>query len=144
MLPSNKPVRIAVRSVACVALFATILAAGCAAPLADRNGVERQTMRSRYALTILPPSPARALKHTLFGVALHRTDGSPVTGADVRIKLSMPSMPMPDQLISCKEQRAGYYWGEGIFTMNGDWLISVRARTKSRDSIDAGEVVSVR
>jgi nitrogen fixation protein FixH len=54
-------------------------------------------------------------------------DGSPVDGALVTLRLSMPKMTMPVSVVTLRPQGRGRYAGQVRFTMSGYWLARVTA-----------------
>lgn len=66
-------------------------------------------------------APLVAMTVIPFRLELKNADGTPLTGAEVRCDLTMPSMPMPENRPKITE-RDGAYVGEMIFTCTrGDW-----------------------
>jgi nitrogen fixation protein FixH len=54
-------------------------------------------------------------------------DGSPVDGALVTLRLSMPQMTMPESVVTLRPKGGGRFAGPVRFTMSGDWLARVAA-----------------
>lgn len=74
-------------------------------------------------------TPLVAMTAIPFRLELKNADGTPLTGADVRCNLSMPSMPMPDNRPHVTA-RDGAYVGEIIFTCTqGAWRFSCTANS---------------
>ncbi len=73
-----------------------------------------------------------------------RADGASVKGAAVTMTLSMPSMVMPSQLVACRDLGDGYYSGQGVFTMPGDWRVDTIARIRGRQVAKVTSWVEVR
>lgn len=72
------------------------------------------------AILNLASEPLRTMTPTPFHLVLTDSAGTPITGAEVRCDLTMPAMPMPENRPIVRE-KAGFYWGEAVFTMAGDW-----------------------
>jgi len=69
-------------------------------------------------------APLVAMTVIPFRLELKNADGMPLTGAEVRCELTMPSMPMPENRPKITE-RDGAYAGEMIFTCTrGAWLFT--------------------
>jgi len=66
-------------------------------------------------------APLVAMTVIPFRLELKNADGTPLTGAEVRCELTMPSMPMPENRPKITE-REGAYVGDMIFTCTrGAW-----------------------
>ena len=63
-----------------------------------------------------------------------RTD-KPIRGAKVQLVLTMPSMPMPPNVVALHETDPGHYQGNGTFTMAGHWMVSAHATTAHNGSL---------
>jgi len=72
------------------------------------------------AILKLAAEPLRTMTATPFHLTLTDGAGNPIIGAQVRCDLTMPAMPMPENRPAVRE-KDGFYWGEAIFTMAGDW-----------------------
>lgn len=72
------------------------------------------------AILNLASEPLRTMTPTPFHLMLIDAMGTPITGAEVRCDLTMPSMPMPESRPAVQE-KDGFYWGEAVFTMAGAW-----------------------
>ena len=72
------------------------------------------------AILNLTSEPLRTMTPTPFHLMLIDAMGTPITGAEVRCDLTMPSMPMPENRPAVRE-KDGFYWGEAVFTMAGAW-----------------------
>lgn len=66
-------------------------------------------------------APLVAMTVIPFRLELKNADGTPLTGAEIRCELTMPSMPMPENRPKITE-RDGAYVGDMIFTCTrGAW-----------------------
>jgi hypothetical protein len=122
----------------CLGVAILIMAAGCAPHLpvtppitpALSSPPAPTPVKPPILIALTPPSPARQLANTVFRIEL--TDPArrkPIDGAQVNVRLSMPSMFMPQVDVACPGIGGGYYSGTGTFTMAGDWAVAVRVRT---------------
>ena len=83
------------------------------------------------AILKLAAEPLRTMTATPFHLTLTDGAGNPITGAQVRCDLTMPAMPMPENRPAVGE-RDGFYWGEAVFTMAGDWQAAFQVAMPDR------------
>jgi nitrogen fixation protein FixH len=103
-----------------------LILTGCAPHSVPRPLMMRYDANLNIALTTQPSSP-RSLDPTHFTVTLKDAQGQPVTGANARINLQMPTMDMGQNRVVLSPQSPGLYVGKGRFTMSGDWQMTVTA-----------------
>lgn len=81
-------------------------------------------------LAILPGDPVSMDPATL-KITLTDKNSEPVLGATIGIDMSMPAMMMPKNNPRAEEKGNGLYQAEAIFTMPGEWLITVEVKTSA-------------
>ena len=75
----------------------------------------------------LSPSPPR-VGLTTVALSLTEPDGSPLTGATVRVEGNMNHAGMVPEFADAMEAEPGLYRGELEFTMGGDWFLVVSVK----------------
>src|SRR5690242_19563300 len=85
------------------------------------------TSAMKIDLKLDPAQPAPN-KDAIFTARLTNPDGSPVTGADVNVALTMKEMDMGKTDVKLADKGNGNYDGKGKFTMSGDWNAAVTAK----------------
>jgi hypothetical protein len=92
--------------------------AGCAgAPVPTQLTQTVGTLTATLAIRPYPPLP---MQDTRLELAL-QDEGQPVSGATVRLTLTMPGCPMAPSYPQAVEQADGLYAAETILTMAGAW-----------------------
>lgn len=104
--------------------FVLLLALGGCAGRGQNSdsGQDRATITLRTDPATPTSGPARLIVH------LVTPDGTPLTGARVKVEGNMSHAGMQPVNGDAQEQGGGDYVVEGFqFTMGGDWLLTVRA-----------------
>jgi hypothetical protein len=79
-----------------------------------------QTVGALTATLVIHPYPPVPMQDTRLEVALQDA-GQPVSGATVRLTLTMPGCPMAPSYPPVTEQAGGLYAAETVLTMAGAW-----------------------
>ena len=114
-------------------LFSLTLAA-CGTSGGPRPGyiAQQQTMDS-LTITLERPQQAEILKDYELFVTLANAAGQPVDGAMIYLDLDMPGMPMGSNQPLADPLGGGQYRIKGVFTMEGDWRVSVHATVAGKE-----------
>lgn len=94
------------------------------------------------SLTI-SPAPPRQLDLSVFTVTVMDAQSRPVKEANVSVRLTMPTMAMPENVVTPKPVEAGTWVGAGRFTMAGTWQATVTA-TQGADKTTQAFPVTVK
>jgi hypothetical protein len=78
------------------------------------------------AILVFDPEPALVGPATL-SVQLSDANGAPVEGATVSLKGDMSHAGMQPVLADAAETTAGVYEAQWVWTMSGDWFVTVTA-----------------
>lgn len=81
---------------------------------------------------------------TVFVASLNDPSGQPVSGAEVKAELKMPSMDMGKNEFRLAEKGAGVYEGKGKFTMPGPWDVVVTAKHGEKSGRQTFQMVAHR
>jgi hypothetical protein len=110
------------------------------------NGQTQQAGLYRVALTFDPAVPRAGVpEHAQ--VRVSDVSGQPVSGADVRLSLTMPAMVMVPLQVSATpspDGAHGVYVAQSTFPMAGTWSAAVRITPKGQAAVQTEFVVSVR
>ena len=74
---------------------------------------------------VLSPYPPAGWQEGSFDITLTDDQGLAITDAKIRLDLTMPAMPMPQNTLEAQHTGNGLYHATGMFTMRGLWLIEV-------------------
>nr|PZN18470.1 MAG: hypothetical protein DIU80_22880 [Chloroflexota bacterium] len=86
-------------------------------------------------MRVRTPQPGVALPGYHLIVTLTEPPGNPVDGASVYLDLSMPGMTMGTNQPIADPLGDGRYRVRTVYSMEGDWLIAVHARTGGKEHV---------
>lgn len=116
------------RMIVVVSLFAILVLTACEKKKeTNSESIPPQSGSFKMALTTNPAPPVES-QNTTFRLNLTDTSGKPVTGAEVKTELKMPSMDMGKNEFALADKGSGDYEGIGKFTMAGPWDVIVTAK----------------
>lgn len=119
------------RSIACgLLLFLT----GCAHPRPVAPPPVSPNLHIRLTIS---PAPPRQLDLSVFTVTVTDAQRKPVKEANVLVRLTMPTMAMPENVVTTNPVEAGTWVGAGRFTMAGEWLATVTAAKGADKTVQA-------
>lgn len=101
-----------------------ILLAGTATLSATETILEEPAYRSGKVTMILAASPLKTMTEIPFAINVSSDTGAEITDAALSISMDMPAMPMPPNKPATVWSEDAYR-GVAIFTMAGEWQISV-------------------
>lgn len=107
-------------------LLLALACGGC-----GRTAIDTTDVRCDLKLTPSPPSVGDADAV----LELANPDGSPLTGATVRLEGNMNHAGMKPSFADLRETEPGHYAGTLKFTMGGDWFVLVTAQTADGKSV---------
>ena len=108
--------------------------AACGGSGGPRPGytVQQQTVEG-LTITLERPQQVEILKDYEFFVTLADAAGQPVDGATLYLDLEMPGMPMGSNQPLADPLGGGQYRIKGVFTMEGDWRVTVHATVAGKE-----------
>lgn len=95
----------------------------------------RQQTVEGLTITLEQPQEVEILKDYEIFVTLTDAAGHPVDGASVFLDLTMPAMPMGANQPLAEPLGQGRYRVKGVFTMEGDWQVSVHANVAGKEYV---------
>ena len=91
-----------------------------------------QTVGTLTATLVIRPYPPVPMQDTWLELALQDA-GQPVSGATVRLTLTMPGCPMAPSYLEAVEQADGRYAAETVLTMAGAWQADADASLQGKE-----------
>lgn len=95
--------------------------------------ITQQQPANGLTITLERPQQAQILKDYELFVSLSDAQGKPVDGALVFIDIVMPTMSMGTYQPLADPLGNGQYRIKGVFTMEGDWRLTVHAKVAGQD-----------
>jgi hypothetical protein len=113
----------------CLLLVPALAACGGGRP----GYITQQQPADGITITLERPQQAQVLKDYDLFVSLIDAQGKPVDGAIVFIDIVMPAMSMGTNQPLADPLGNGQYRIKGVFTMEGDWRLTVHAKIAGQD-----------
>ncbi len=114
-------------------LLAALLLAACGAGRPET--LTRSQTVDGLTIAVEQPQQVVALQDYDLIVTLTDAQGNPVDGASVYLDLSMPGMTMGTNQPIADPLGDGRYRVRTVYSMEGDWLIAVHARTGGKEHV---------
>ncbi len=95
--------------------------------------VAQQQNAGGLTITLERPQQVQVLKDYELFITLTDAQGKPVDGASIFIDMVMPTMPMGSNQPLADPLGNGQYRVKGVFTMEGDWRLTVHARVAGQE-----------
>jgi hypothetical protein len=118
--------------VLCSLFFVTLAACGGSGGPRPGYTAQQQTADG-LTITLERPQQVEILKDYEFFVTLADAAGQPVDSATLYLDLEMPGMPMGSNQPLADPLGGGQYRIKGIFTMDGDWHVTVHATVAGKE-----------
>lgn len=103
----------------------------CGGGLPSGYTTQQQTVDG-LTITLERPQKAELLKDYDLYVSLTDANNKPIDGAQVSLDMLMPAMPMGSNKPLADSLGNGRYGVKTIFSMEGDWRVTVQARVSGK------------